>query len=102
MIEDFDDELDMEEGDKGAMILEVDGYPALLAFTSEECATDFVDTAPGLVGPDGSVAGFVVEGNNLFQYLPKGYGLILNPETESECLVLTPQLAAQIKRAIHS
>jgi hypothetical protein len=100
LIEEWDDDVEMEDGAKGAMILEVDGYPALLAFTSQQCAGDFVAAMPDLVGDDGTAPGFVVGGDSLFEYLPDGYGLILNPETEKECEVLSPDLAAQIKRFI--
>lgn len=95
-----DDEEGMSDDAVGAMILEVDGFPALLAFTSEECAGNYVDTTPDLVGPDGTVPGFVVEGENLLTYLPEGYGLILNPETDDECQVLPPDLAAEVKRIV--
>jgi len=98
LIEDWDEDEEMEEGDRGAMIVEVNDFPALLAFTSEECAGNFVATTPELLGDDGSVPGFVVTGDNLFGYLPDGYGVILNPETEEECEVLPPDLAARIKR----
>jgi hypothetical protein len=98
LIEDYEE--GMSDDEYGAMILEVDGYPALLAFTSEKCAGDFVATTPDLLGPDGTVPGFVVEGHSLFEYLPDGYGLILNPETEEECHVLPPDLAADVKRIV--
>ncbi|MGI8980624.1 MAG: hypothetical protein ACR2FY_15455 [Pirellulaceae bacterium] len=98
LVEEYDDEV-LEEN-VGAMILEVDGFPALVAFTSEECAGNFVDTTPDLVGSSGTMPGFVVGGDSVFEYLPEGYGLILNPETEVECHVLPPDLAAQIKRCI--
>jgi hypothetical protein len=82
----------------GGMVLEVDDYPALVAFTSEECAGNFAAANLDLCGDDGTVSGFVVEGKALIDYLPTGYGLILNPETDDECHVLPPDLTEQVKR----
>jgi hypothetical protein len=88
----------MADDDFGAMVLEVDDFPALAAFTSEECAGNFAAANLDLCGDDGTVPGFVVDGQALLEYLPAGYGLILNPETDNECHVLPPNLTEQIKR----
>ena len=88
---------DMSEDEFGGMILEVEGFPALVAFTSAECAGNYVATEPDLIGEDETVPGFVVEGASIFENLPEGCGLILNPETDDQCHVLSPDFAEQLR-----
>ncbi len=96
LIREWDDSVGEDE--MGAMILEVDDFPALAAFTSLECAGNFAAATPELIGDDGSVPGFVVDGQALLEYLPDGFGLILNPQTDDQCHVLPPHLAQRVKQ----
>lgn len=95
LIRDWDE--DMSEDDFGGLILEVEGFPALVAFTSAECAGNYVATEPDLIGEDGTAPGFVVEGKSLFESLPEGYGLLINPETDEMCHVLSPDFTEQLR-----
>lgn len=92
-----DGDEDMSEDDFGGLILEVEGFPALVAFTSAECAGNYVATEPELIGEDGTVPGFVVEGKSILDNLPEGYGLLLNPETDEQCHVLSPDFIEELK-----
>ena len=88
------DEEDDEEG-QGALTAEIDGFEALVMFTSEELAGEFVNGQEDLFGEDEQVEGIVVEGVALLDYLPEGYGVLVDPEFE-QASVLDPALVAEV------
>lgn len=94
-------ELPDESDEEGyaAITAEVDGQPALIAFTSDEHAGVFVGTLPEMAGMDGDVPGFVVDGKELLDYLSDGLGLLLNPETD-DSYFLQAEFIEEIKAAL--
>jgi hypothetical protein len=93
MAEDCDES---DGDDKAALVVEVDDFPAMVAFTSDEHAQTFADTDPDLLDADGTMPAFVVSGTDLIANLPEDFGLLLNPESD-ECAVLTPDLMNRIR-----
>jgi len=87
-----DDDDDMEPATLRA---EIDDYEALVAFTSESHASDFVETMDDLFDEADEVEGLFVDGEALLELLAEGIGLLLNPEAENAA-VIDPQLARQI------
>lgn len=88
---------DESEGeDKAALVAEVEGAPAIVAFTSNEHAQAFAESASELLDDDGSLPAFIVPGANLLENLPEDFGLLLNPESE-ECVVLAPAFVDQLR-----
>lgn len=83
-----------EEDRVPAMTTEVGGYEALVAFTSETSAADFVTKRPELFTDDEGVDGVVVEGATLLDSLPDGFGLLLDPGSDGTG-VIDPSLASQ-------
>ena len=86
---------DTSEDEYAALTAEVDDYPLLVAFTSDDCAGEFAGAMPDLFEGDGDVPGFVVVGANLLTHLPDGFGVLLNPETEN-CCILPPELVDDV------
>ncbi|QDT07012.1 hypothetical protein K227x_54360 [Rubripirellula lacrimiformis] len=93
-----DDEVADEGGDDeayGALTAEIEDFEALVVFTSEEIAGEFVNQQEDLFGEGEEVEGIVVEGNALLEYLPEGYGMLFDPEFE-DASVVDPALAAEV------
>ncbi|MEM1224376.1 MAG: SseB family protein [Planctomycetota bacterium] len=72
---DGDDEL-------GALTADVNDEPCLVAFASEEHASQFVDHQREIFADDDEVGGFVVSGEVMLDYLGDEYGLLINPESD--------------------
>jgi hypothetical protein len=89
----IDDSGDEEEA--GAMTAEIDDFEALVAFSTETRAGEFVGSMDELFEENEDIEGVVVEGAGMLEYLPEGYGILLDPESEDEC-VIEPSLAAEI------
>jgi hypothetical protein len=85
-------------GGKAAMTAEFDDYPVLVAFTTGAHAAAFAGANRDLLDPDGTMPAFVVSGTNLLAYLPDGFGVVLNPESNDEAAI-PPQMIGQIKNA---
>lgn len=94
-------ELPNESDEEGyaAVTAEVDGQPALIAFTSGDHAGVFVGSIPEVAGEDGDVPGIVVDGRELLDYLSEGLGLLLNPETD-DSYFLRPEFIEEIEAAL--
>lgn len=94
-------ELPNESDEEGyaAVTAEVDGQPALIAFTSGDHAGVFVGSIPEVAGEDGDVPGIVVDGRELLEYLSEGLGLLLNPETD-DSYFLRPEFIEEIEAAL--
>jgi hypothetical protein len=90
-----DSAVSAEEG-MAPLIMEVEGFPALVAFSSQEHAMRFVGAEPELLN-EGSVTTFVVSGEHLLAGQPEGFGVVLNDESEDSA-VLPPDLMEKIKR----
>lgn len=87
---------DAEGDDRAALVVEVNDFPAIVAFTSDDCARIYAESDPELLDADGSMPAFVVAGTDLLQHLPEEFGLLLNPESD-QCAVLTPDLVEQVR-----
>jgi len=86
---------DGEDDEVAAMTAEIGEFEALVAFTSEKAATTFVTEREDLFGDEEGVDGVLVEGTMLLEYLPEGFGLLLDPESE-EASIIDPSLASEI------
>ncbi len=84
-----------DEDSYGALTAEIDGFEALVVFTSEKIAGEFVNDQDDLFGDGEEVEGIVVEGDALLEYLPEGFGMLIDPEFEDAC-VIDPALATQV------
>lgn len=69
-----------------AMTAEVDDEPMLVAFSGEKQATEFADSMVDEMGEEGFNA-FLVSGESLLEYLPQGFGILLDPETDQCCII---------------
>ncbi len=86
---------DDDEESVGALTAEIGDFEVIVAFTTEENAGAFVREMGELFEDEEGVDGVVVEGDALLEYLPEGFGLLLNPEIE-DAAVIDPALAAEI------
>lgn len=86
---------DDDESEPGTLRAEVDGFEALVAFTSEAQASEFVEAMDDLFDEGDEVEGLLVEGDALLELLAEGIGLLLNPEAEHSA-VIDPELAKRI------
>jgi hypothetical protein len=86
---------DSQEENVGALTAELEDFDVLVAFSSEKNAGDFVNEMSELFEDDEEVEGVVVEGDAMLEYLPEGFGLLIDPETEAACIV-EPTLASEL------
>ena len=86
---------DEDDENVGALTAELEDFDVLVAFSSEKNAGDFVNEMSELFEDDEEVEGVVVEGEAMLEYLPEGFGLLIDPETEAACIV-EPTLAAEL------
>lgn len=93
-----DSEDEDDEENVGALTAEVGDFDVLVAFSSEQNAGTFVGQMGDLFEDEEEVEGVVVEGDAMLEYLPEGFGVLLDPETESAC-VIEPTLAAEINNS---
>lgn len=84
-----------DEENVGALTAEIGDFEVLVAFTSEQNAGVFVREMGDLFEDEEGVDGVVVEGEALLEYLPEGFGLLLNPEVE-DASVMDPALVTEI------
>lgn len=89
-----------EDGDDdddgyGALTAEIDGFEALVVFSSETLAGEFVNGQEDLFEDGEEVEGIVVEGDALLEYLPDGFGMLVDPEFD-DASVIDPPLAKSI------
>lgn len=87
----------------GALTAEIEeGYEALVVFTSEKIAGDFVNQQEDLFEDGEEVEGIVVEGDALLEYLPEGFGMLFDPEFDDNTCILNPVLAAKLAEGMQS
>ena len=86
---------DDEDENVGALTAEIGQFEVLVAFTSESNAEVFVREMSDLFSEDESVDGVVVEGQAMLDYLPEGYGLLIDPELD-QTSVMDPQMTSAI------
>ena len=84
-----------EEENVGALTAELEDVEVLIAFTSEDNAKAFVDEMDDLFAEDESVDGILVDGSAMLEYMPDGYGLLLDPELEP-CSLMKPDVTASV------
>jgi len=75
------------EDELGALTAEIEDQPCLVAFTSEENASAFVQQHPDVFSEGEEVSGMLVDGATMLDYLGDDYGLLIDPETESGAFV---------------
>jgi hypothetical protein len=80
----------------GAITAEIEDIEVLIAFTSEKTAGEFVQESGDLFASDESVDGVVVDGEALLEYLPDGFGILMDPESDS-AIVIEPGLLRDVK-----
>ena len=85
-----------EDENVGAITAEIGEIEALVVFSSEQAAGHFVHESNDLFGEDEEVDGIVVEGAALLDYLPDGFGILLDAESD-EAIVVEPNLMRQVK-----
>jgi hypothetical protein len=90
-----------DAGDKtSALVFEIDDYPALVGFTTEDHAGTFAEYFDGVqLDANGELPCFVVSGKEFLVSLPRSFGLAINPETE-HAVVFEPKMTRQLKRAV--
>ena len=91
----LDEEEEEDDEQMGALTAAIDDFEALVAFTSEENAGNFVQSQGEMFQDDDEVQGFLVEGDALLEYLPESFGLLINPETD-EAKVIDPAFAGEV------
>ena len=86
---------DDDDNSVGALTAELGDFEVLVVFTSEQNAGVFVREMSDLFENEEEVDGVVVDGDAVLEYLPEGYGILLDPEIEDVSLI-DPTLAAEI------
>ncbi|MDA7874801.1 hypothetical protein N9B39_02040 [bacterium] len=84
-----------DDDNVGALTAELEEAEVLVAFTTEENAKTFVDGMADLFSEDESVDGILVDGAAMLEYMPEGYGLLLDPELEPNSL-MAPDVTAGV------
>ncbi|NNE00176.1 MAG: hypothetical protein HKN47_22885 [Pirellulaceae bacterium] len=85
------DEQDDEEH-VGALTANVDDMDVLIVFTNEEHAGNFVQTMGELFDESDEIEGFFVDGGAVLEYLPDGFGLLINPESDDSAVMQNAML----------
>ena len=87
------------QSDTSALVFEIEGFPALVAFTSEDHAGTYAELAKDVpLNGDDELPCFMVSGQEFIDSLSKKFGIILNPETEHS-FVFAPDVVKKIKAA---
>lgn len=82
--------LDDESGDPvddeilGALTAEYQGLDYLVAFSSQVCASEFVDRRSDLFDSETEVSGFWVDGSTMLDYLDDELGLLIDPDSDQQ------------------
>ena len=84
------------DGGRAAMIAEVDGFAAVVAFTSTDHARTFAEEVPEVLDEEGGLRTFEVSGADFLLGLDDEFGVMLNPESEDN-IVLPPDLVQKVK-----
>ena len=84
------------QADTSALVVDLEGLSALVAFTSEDHAGTYAEATNNSLNKDDELPCFVVGGKELISSLTKKLGLVLNPETEHG-FFFAPDFARQIK-----
>ena len=85
-----------EDGNIGAITAEIGDIEVLVVFSNEQTAGHFVHESGDLFEEDEEVDGIVIEGNALLDYLPDGFGILLDPDSD-EAIVIEPAFIAEVK-----
>lgn len=68
----------------GALTAEYQGLDYLVAFSSQDHASEFVDRRTDLFGSETEVSGFWVDGQTMLDYLDDELGLLINPDSDQQ------------------
>lgn len=79
----------------GALTAELEEVEVLVAFTTEANAKIFVDAMADFFEEDESIDGILVDGAAMLDYMPEGYGLLLDAELEINTL-MAPNVTAEV------
>ena len=85
-----------DDGNIGAITAEIGDIEVLVVFSSEQAAGHFVHESGDLFQEDEEVDGIVVEGDSLLDYLPEGFGILLDPESDG-AIVIEPAFIAEVQ-----
>ena len=85
-----------EQQNMGAITAEIGDIEVLVVFSTEQSAGHFVHESGDLFEEDEEVDGIVVEGDALLDYLPEGFGILLDPESD-EAIVVEPSFIAAVR-----
>ncbi|MCI0357928.1 MAG: hypothetical protein L0211_05495 [Planctomycetaceae bacterium] len=91
-----DDGLENDEGGTAALVLDVEGSPVVVVFTSEKHVSAYAQEKPEMFDDPQNIPGFVVEGRNVILNLPEGGGVLIDPATDDE-QYLPPELVTKIR-----
>jgi len=92
----IDEGLHDANGGTAALVLDIEGSPVVVAFTSQKHAGIYAHEQPELFADPENIRGFVVEGRNVILNLPEGGGVLINPESDEE-RYLPPELVMKIR-----
>lgn len=87
---------DDPEENVGALTAEIESMEVLLVFSGETSAANFVQQNDDLFEEDEEVDGILVDGDALLDYLPDGFGILFDPETD-DALIIEPKLLSDVK-----
>ncbi len=90
------DEGDTLDGGTAALMLEFEGRPAVVAFTSQQHVGPYLLERDDLFDDPQSVKTALVAGRNLVRETPTDSGILIDPETDEE-LYLPPELVDRIR-----
>lgn len=87
---------EVDDGNIGAITALLDDMEVLVVFSDEREAGNFVQENGDAFESDEDVDGVVVDGDALLDYLPDGYGMMLDPDSET-AIVIEPGLLREVK-----
>ncbi len=89
VLQQFDPETgDVDENDDGSfnvILVEIDEDPAVVAFTQEKYASEFLSEVEDEIPEAEHYPAIVLDGNTLLDGLPSDCGLLINPGAPTEC-----------------
>ena len=80
----------------GALTTNLEEFDALVVFTSEQHAHEFVNQRAELFEEGEEVEGFPVTGEEILECLPAGFGLLVDPESE-QTVVMRPEMVTALR-----
>jgi|GEM_PF-3100569 hypothetical protein len=81
----------------GAFIVEIDDMEALLVFTENDIAKQFVEGANASAEDPEEIDGIYIEGPALIDYLPSDYAIMLDADCDNT-LIIEPGIIRSLKQ----